>query len=200
VGVRGCPRPALSRQAGQSKSHSVTRGRIVAVAMLADAHELRRFRARFPRIGIRLRIRRGRPPLISSTGNVWTTGARCRSGCFPCSFPPRSRSRRCGTRARKTYAYCAVRRRAPHAEPSANRPLPLEGRSGRASRSRSPYSARASRDVIPATLDAAREAARRYREETGARCKRARQPRTGSCTSRATTSRGARGRSPHGAS
>jgi len=110
--------------------------------------------------------------------------------------PPRSRSRRCGTRA-GTYACCAVRSRAA-CWPSPNRPLPLEAEVWPSVTIQIPYSAELRGRLIrrPSTPRAKRLAA--YVRER-ARVARARQ--RGRLLYFARNDlEGARGRSPQGAS
>jgi glycosyl transferase family 2 len=134
---------------------------------LADAHELRR--VVLISLGLAFALALGEAGrLYLLTGNVWTTWCLVPAGTlfllFPTSFAVTvlwhtSRNIR------------VLRGDEPRRMPTfANRPLPLEVETWPSVTIQIPIFRESFEDVIRPTLDAAREAARRYREETGARC------------------------------
>jgi Glycosyl transferase family group 2 len=135
--------------------------------LLADAHELRRFVLVSLALAFAFAFgEAGRLYLL--TGNVWTTWCQVPLGMlsllFPTSFAVTALWHTCrnirvlrGEEPRRMLAF-------------ANRPLPLEAEVWPSVTIQIPIFRESFEDVIRPTLDAAREAARRYREETGARC------------------------------
>ena len=133
----------------------------------------------------------------SSPGTSGRAGGWCRSGRCSCSSRPRSRSRCSGTPS----GACRVLRgeEARRTPTFANRPLEIEVAAWPSVTIQIPVFRECFDDAIRPTLDAAREAARRYREQTGARCNAPRL-RGRAALLRGQRPRGrARGGAPHGA-
>ena len=138
-----------------------------STAFLAEAHELRRFV--LVSLGLAFAFafgEAGRLYLLS--GNVWTTWCTVPAGMLSLLFPV-------------SFAVIALWHTCRHIgvlrgdEPQriqtfANRPLELQVDSWPSVTIQVPIFREGFDDAIRPTLDAAREAARRYREETGARC------------------------------
>jgi cellulose synthase/poly-beta-1,6-N-acetylglucosamine synthase-like glycosyltransferase len=138
-----------------------------ATPFLAEAHELRRFVLVSLALAFILAFgEAGRLYLLS--GNVWTTWCAVPLGTlsmlFPVSFAV--------TLLWHTWRNIRVLRgEEPRRTPGfANRPLRLKVEAWPSVTIQIPVFREGFEDVIRPTLDAAREAARRYREETGARC------------------------------
>jgi hypothetical protein len=138
-----------------------------ATPLLADAHELRRFVLVSLALAFAFAVgEAGR--LFLLTGNVWTTWCQVPAGMlsllFPVSFAVTALWHTCrhigvlrGDEPRRMLTF-------------ANRPLELKVEVWPSVTIQIPIYREGFEDVIRPTLDAAREAARRYREETGARC------------------------------
>src|SRR5437870_1768073 len=135
--------------------------------VLANAHELRRFV--LVSLGLAFAFAFGEAGrLYLLTGNVWMTWCQVPVGTlsllFPTSFAVTALWHTCrnirvlrGEEPRRMLTF-------------ANRPLELEVEVWPSVTIQIPVFRESFEDVIRPTLDAAREAARRYREETGARC------------------------------
>ncbi len=134
---------------------------------LADAHELRRFVLVSLALAFVLALgEAGRTYLL--TGNIWTTWGAVPLGTifllFPSSFTV--------TMLWHTFRNMGVLRGdEPRRMPTfANRPLQLEVATWPSVTIQIPVFRESFEEAIRPTLDAARDAARRYREQTGARC------------------------------
>jgi len=148
-------------------SFDAEEGAAATSPVLAEAHELRRFVLVSLGLAFALAVgEAGRLYLL--TGNVWTTWCQVPFGMlfllFPTSFAV--------TALWHTWRNIRVLR---GDEPRrmltfANRPLQLKVEIWPAVTIQIPVFREGFQDVIRPTLDAAREAARRYREQTGARC------------------------------
>jgi hypothetical protein len=138
-----------------------------ATPFLADAHELRRFV--LISLGLAFTFAFGEAGrLYLLTGNVWTTWCAAPMGMlfllFPASFAVTVLWHTC-------WNMRVLRGEEPRRIPTfANRPLQLKIDAWPAVTIQIPVFREGFEDVIRPSLDAAREAARRYREETGARC------------------------------
>jgi hypothetical protein len=140
---------------------------VVTSAFLADAHELRRFVIISLVLAFAMALgEAGRTYLL--TGNVWTTWAAVPVGAlfllFPTSFTI--------SMLWHTYRNMPVLRGdEPRRMPTfANRPLDVEVANWPSVTIQIPIFRENFDDAIRPTLDAAREGARRYHEQTGARC------------------------------